>query len=78
MANDSDLIPLRDGVVVPFEALRKLLELEDRGLDVRLHGTDIVVRPPGVLSDEDRAEIRRLKSDLVALIAYCCAQETRQ
>jgi hypothetical protein len=78
MTSASDLVTLRGGLAVPLSALRKLWELEDRGLDLRVEGNDILVRPPGVLSEADRAEISRLKSDLVALIAYCCAPEAHQ
>jgi hypothetical protein len=78
MAIDSDLVTLRDGRVVPLPALQILWMLEDRGLDLQLDGDDIVVRPRGQLTDDDRAQIRRLKPHLVALIAYCGRVEAHQ
>jgi hypothetical protein len=77
MAIDSELVTLRGGLTVPLPALQVLWDLEHRGLDLQVEGADIVVRPRGVLTDADRAEIRRLKPDLIALIAYCAQPEAR-
>ncbi len=68
---DSELITLRGGLTVPLPALQMLWNLEDRGLDVQVDGADIIVRPRGQLTADDRAAIGRLKPHLLQLIAYC-------
>jgi hypothetical protein len=58
-------------LTVPIDALALLWQLEDRGLQVRRDGDGIVVSPRDRLTDADRASIRRHRSELLALVAYC-------
>ena len=55
---------------MPLAPLRLLLDLEERGLQVARDGDDIVIRPAGRLSDEDRTALRRWKPHVLALIDY--------
>jgi hypothetical protein len=78
MASDSDLVTLADGLVVPLPALQVLWRLEDRGLNLQVVDSDIIVRPSGALTDAERGEIRRLKPHIVALLVYCNRLDARQ
>ena len=61
---------LRGGLAVPIEPMLLLLELEARGLEVSRAGDDLLVRPPGQLSEQDRAALRRWKAHVLALVDY--------
>jgi len=47
-----------------------VLHLEGRGLTLALDGNDIVIRPGHLLTDEDRANLRRLKPHVRHVLAY--------
>jgi hypothetical protein len=68
-----DLITLRGGVVVPVSAITLLLDLERRGLDVRVDDTDgaVVVHPGRLLSDGDKRAITESRDHLRALVHAC-------
>jgi hypothetical protein len=66
------IVVLRGGLALPEEAIRFALELEARG--VTLTATpdgDLLARPSRLLNDADRQTIRRLKTDLLAIVRYC-------
>jgi len=66
MSRGSDLIAFRDGRVVPVAVLRRLWNLEERGLAIGLDDNGAVrVTPAKLLSDEDRAFLRQYR-DAVA------------
>lgn len=71
MANDYDLVTLEGGLIIPLKALQLVWGLEDRGIDLELDRDAIIVRPKGVLSDEDHDQIRQLRPHIVALITFC-------
>ena len=65
------VVELCGGLVVPVAALEFVLALEQRGLRIRLCGdTDVLIGPPHLLTDQDRAEVRRWKPQVRALVAY--------
>lgn len=68
----SELTTLRGGFTVPLDAVRLLLELEDRGLRIRLDADGaVLIGPQRHLTDADREAIRRYRDELRALIRYC-------
>lgn len=65
-----ELVTLRGGLTVPLAVLRALWDFEDRGLHFRLDGDDIIVGPRDRLTDNDRAQLRRWKAHVIALLTY--------
>lgn len=61
---------LRGGMAVPVEPMLLLLGLEARGLQVSRAGLDLLVRPPGQLTDGDRRALGRWKPHVLALVDY--------
>jgi hypothetical protein len=71
MLNGSNYVTLAGGLTVPLAALQVLWALEDRGVQLQLEGTDgIVARPKQLLTDADRAEIRRYRWHVLAILSY--------
>ncbi len=68
--SDSDLIALKGGLVVPLPVLQVLWSLEDRGVRVRVDGDKIVVNPKELMTDDDRAVLRRWKAHVRAILEY--------
>jgi hypothetical protein len=68
--NTNGYVTLRGGLSVPLVPLLLLLELESRGLTITREGDDMVIRPSGRLSDDDRQQLRHWKTHILALIAY--------
>lgn len=67
---DSETVCLRSGLTVPVAAVVLALDLEARGCTLAVDGDGLLIGPPTLLSDEDRAAIRACKADLMALIDY--------
>ena len=64
-------VVLKGGLTLPLEALRLALALEDRGATFAVDGEDLVVDgPPGFLSEDDRAAIRKWRVHLKAIATY--------
>ena len=64
-------VPLAGGYVVPVEALRVLWALEDLGCRVEVADDGaLLVAPARLLSLAQKAELRRWKRHLVALVRY--------
>jgi hypothetical protein len=61
---------LRGGLTVPVEPVKLLLDLERRGFHLTRDGSDIVIQPFSLLTDEDRDALRRWKPHALALLAY--------
>ena len=72
-SENSGFVTLPDGIVVPATAALLAIELERRGCHLSLDADVLVVRPRGLLTDEDRALIRRWKEPLKAIVAHACA-----
>ena len=70
MRPDSDLVHLREGLVVEAAALHCLWDLENRGLAVTVEAGRLFVRPSAELSPEDIAAIRHHREALIALVRY--------
>lgn len=71
--NASDFVTLRDGCTLPMAAVELAWSLENRGLHLAIDGAGDVlsVGPGDRLTDTDRAQIRRWKPHLLALVRYC-------
>jgi hypothetical protein len=64
-------VVLKGGLTVPLEALQLAWALEDRGATFTVDGEALVVDgPPGFLTDEDRAAIRRWRAHLMVIASY--------
>ena len=71
MTNGSDgYVLLRGGLAVPAAPLVLLFELEARGLRLSREGDDLVIRPRGHLTDEERRQLTRWKPHVLALLDY--------
>jgi hypothetical protein len=66
-----ETVVLKGGTVVPLSALQIGWELEARGLTLAVDGADLVIRPAGRLTDDDRQRLRDNKPALMALVRYC-------
>ena len=69
----SDFVMLKGNVIVPVEAVRIALDLEQRGLQLRLDGDGLSIGPPDRITAEDQASIRRWRFHLCAILA--CAED---
>jgi hypothetical protein len=67
----SDFVTLKSGLTLPVAALQLAWALEDRGLHFSADGDILSVGPGDRLTDADRAQIRRWKTHLLALVGYC-------
>jgi hypothetical protein len=62
---------LKAGLVVPLEALQLAWSLEDRGATFAVEGGKLVVEAPAaVVTNADRAAIKRWRAHLIAIVAY--------
>ena len=68
-----ETVVLKGGTVVPLSALQIGWELESRGLTLSIDGADLVIRPPGRLTEDDRQRLRDNKPALMAIVEYCDA-----
>jgi hypothetical protein len=67
MASASEYIAL-PGLCVPLAPFLLLLDLERRGFTIAIDGDDLVVRPKGALTDDDRRRLRQWKAHVRALV----------
>lgn len=68
----SELLPLRDGLVVSAAALHVLWRLEERGLDLRVADDGrLHVTPSQRLTSDDCTAIRVHRDEIVALVKLC-------
>ena len=70
--NSSDaFVLLKGGLVLPLAAVQFALDLEQRGLQLRVEDGDVLfVGPKNRLTDDDRVRIRRWKLHLLAIASY--------
>jgi hypothetical protein len=61
---------LRPGLEVPLEVLQFGWALESRGVSMRVDGSDIVVEPRRLLSEDDLARLRRHAPLLLRLLLH--------
>ena len=71
MSTPADFVELRGGLILPTAAIDLALDLEWRGirLGVGPHGT-LLAEPGCLITDDDRASIRRWKWHLLAITTY--------
>jgi hypothetical protein len=68
----SNFVTLRGALIVPRLALDLALDLEQRGCHLVMEPVDdvLVVGPRELLTDEDRAQIRKFRNHLKAIATY--------
>jgi len=69
-ASEPSFVFLRGGLTVPRVSLELALDLERRGFSMRREGSDLLVEPGRSLTEEDRAQIRRWNTHVLALLEY--------
>jgi len=68
--SSQSFVTLNGGLIVRVEAIRLLLALEARGVTLSADQGDILLHAPALVTDEDRAALRRFKPHVLALLAY--------
>jgi hypothetical protein len=64
-------VTLRGGLIVPVDALKLAWSLEDRGGIFLVENDELIIDgPAGLLTDRDRAAIRRWRNHLKAIATY--------
>jgi hypothetical protein len=66
----SAFVTLRNGLTLPVAAIRLAWSLEERGLHLGALDDLLTVGPRNLLTDADRAEIRKWKPHLLAIVNY--------
>lgn len=69
----SDYVVFSSGLALPLAALRLAWELEARGLHLGADGEMLTLGPRDLITDEDRARVRRWKPHLLAIVALANA-----
>ena len=67
----SEVLTLANGPTVSLAALRLLWAFEDRGCTVKQDAGDLLVGPRGLVTDDEREQIRAHRQELLALVTYC-------
>jgi len=67
---DFPFVELKGGPMVPVEAYLTLLDLERRGVTVEASGAGLMVGPRKLLTEADRARVRKWKPHLLMLVNY--------
>jgi len=55
-----EIVTFKDGFTAPLAVLQLVWNLEDRGIDIRVDGPDLVLNPPGLVTARDLAQLRAL------------------
>lgn len=66
----SEIVTLRGGVAVPVAALRLALDLEGRGITLRVEEDALIIRPRQLLTEADIALLKQHRNDLKRIAAY--------
>ena len=53
------------------DAMRLVANVTARGITLQVNGDRLEVTPKSLLTDDDRSQIRRLKTSLIAYLAPC-------
>jgi hypothetical protein len=64
----SPFVVLKNGIVLPAEPVMLALDLENRGLQLRVENRELAVGPRNRLNDDDRQRIRRWKLHLIEIL----------
>ncbi len=64
-----DYVTLRGGRTIPVPVLRRLWDLEERGVRLRLDGDDVLVGPRKLLDESDRTFLREYKVLIMLLLS---------
>ena len=59
------------GALVPDPVLHLLWSLEERGVEIRIDGDTLIMKPMSQISDSERVLIRRYKAHFLALVRGC-------
>lgn len=63
-------VHLQHGLVVPLEAVKAALAIENAGHRLSLDGGDLLIEPSGVVDPHDLAQLRRWKPHVRLLLQY--------
>ncbi len=77
MNGSEHFVTLTGGLIVPLPVLQALWALEDRGVHLRLDGETIIANRRGLLTDADRAVIRRWRAHVVELLTYASPERAQ-
>ena len=66
----SEYVTLRDGPCVPLAPMLLVLQLEERGVHMQRDGEDVYVKPWSRVTEQERAELKRWKAHILALLDY--------
>lgn len=70
-ATETDrFVTLRNGLVLPIQAVRLALDLENRGIRLEADDDGLAVSPKHLIRDEDRVEIRKYRNHLMVIATY--------
>mgnify|MGYP001608198404 CR=1 FL=1 len=67
----AESVTLKNGVVVPLEALRLGWSLEERGVQFSVDGDELVLVPPDLVRPEEVPQLRHYCRALIELVIYC-------
>jgi hypothetical protein len=70
MTSRSDVVMLNGGLTLPVAALQLAWSLEARGIHMGIDGDMLTIGPRELLTEADRAVIRRWRLHLLAIVAY--------
>lgn len=74
MSSVSDFVTV-GRLTVPREALYAVLDAELKGVQLQAEGSSIVVHPVGILSDEEKNNLKRWRWHVLAILDVCRGQE---
>ena len=66
----SDYVTLRGGLCVPLAPMLLALQLEERGVHMQRDGENVCVKPWSRVTEQERAELKRWKTHILALLDY--------
>ena len=69
-ADAAEVVTLRGGLCVPLVVLQLAWRLEEQGIEMRVDGHDVIVRPAQRVSTEDRQLLKKHVRELKQLVAY--------
>jgi hypothetical protein len=68
---------LPGGLCLPVEAIMVAMAIESAGFRMKRDGEDILVSPASRLTAEHRAELKRWKPFILALLDYAASREAQ-
>ena len=73
-----DVIVLQGGVTVTREAVHLAIDLESRGVRLRIENGGLVASPAALVTADEARQLKTHVRSLKRLVAYCDRPEARQ